>query len=224
MNKNNMKHIYKFASIALLTGIVGLFTHCVPETTKIEAIDAPIKEVQAPKTEGEVLLALEVSSGVKSYEETLYTLSALTGVADTNANVRSVYNDVKVSLPTDSEMKSYLSGHQVALAKLAAEYCNEMINDVTLRQKIWNNANYALTKDVAFKSANPAVREELVTKLIGVFWGPSAAEEDKPELKQELLDLIDDLQEGEVNNTASTGIIVKGVCTAALSSMHVTVK
>ncbi len=228
MNKNNMKHIYKISTIALMTGILGVYMNCeiVPETAKIEAQDSSSAKAPAPKpvptTQGEILQALEVSSGVKSYEEILETYSSLTGIPSNNGNIRNIYeNEVKVSLPTNSEMKSYLSGHQVALSKLAAEYCNEMINNTTLRQQIWTDAKYGQVPATAFSVAG---KDELSQKTMDLFWGPSADAQEKAEMKVVLNDLIDDLIVGETANAATTVRVAKGICTAALASMHVTAK
>jgi hypothetical protein len=224
MNKNNMKHIYKITTIALITGVLGTYTQCVPETKieSTESVSAAPSPVKPPLTDpGEIIQALEVSSGVKNYEELLVTYSELTGIPATTGSIRAIYDDVKVSLPTDSEMKSYLSGHQVAVSKLAAEYCNEMVNNTGLRLPLFSAASYAKTSTLAF---NQAGKDELNNNAMNLFWGPSASPDEKLEMKDILDDLIDDLLIGEPNSTATTLRVVKSVCTATLASMHVTAK
>jgi hypothetical protein len=223
MNNKNMKQIYKLVTVGLLTSVLGVYTQCIPETSKIDAQEgyrAPSSN-NGPKDEGEILQALEVSVGVKNYEELNVTYEVLTGVSASTPAVRDAYNEMKVSLPTDSEMKSYLSGHQVAAARLAAEYCNAMVNDQTLRQRIWTNANYAMTLNNAF---NQTRMDELSTKLMDVFWGPAAGQSEKDEMRLVLNDLMADLMVGEANTQALTSTVVKSLCTAVLSSMHVIAK
>ena len=60
-------------------------------------------------------------------------MAAVTGVSTTNANIKSTYDTIKQQLPAVENIRGFLSAHQVAVAQLAIDYCNELVEDPTLR-------------------------------------------------------------------------------------------
>lgn len=83
--------------------------------------------------------------GVKNYEQINMTMAELTGVSPADTNVARVYAEVEMQLPNDNSIKSFSSAHQVAITKLAAEYCNALVDNGTLRTAVWPSFNFSGT-------------------------------------------------------------------------------
>ena len=66
--------------------------------------------------------------GVKTFAQVNATLSALTGVPTTDANVSATYLAVQQQLPPIPTIEAFSSANQVGIAQLAIQYCNEMVN------------------------------------------------------------------------------------------------
>ncbi len=66
--------------------------------------------------------------GVKTFAQVNATLSALTGVPTTDANVSATYLAVQQQLPPIPTLEAFSSANQVGIAQLAIQYCNEMVN------------------------------------------------------------------------------------------------
>ena len=67
--------------------------------------------------------------GVRTFDEINATLSAITGVSPEETNVDMTFQSLRQSLPTIESPEAFLSSHQVAIAQLAIEYCNALIED-----------------------------------------------------------------------------------------------
>ena len=67
--------------------------------------------------------------GVKTFAQINSTLSALTGVPTTDANVTATYQAVQQQLPPTPTLEAFSSANQVGIAQLAIQYCNEMVNN-----------------------------------------------------------------------------------------------
>ncbi len=106
-------------------------------------------------------------------------MSAMTGVPVTNPNVADTYNRVREQLPTVENIEGFLSSHQVGAAQLAIEYCNELVNDGTLRAAYFPGFNFGASAATAFDS--PAERAQVTSPLIaravgtGIATQPAAA-------------------------------------------------
>jgi hypothetical protein len=236
--KNNHKLIVKITVVVLLITMLVAFTQCAPNskqiggTTKTASKTAtnlytPPPLVQENLDEGQIINQAQVSEGIKSHEQILGTMSELTGVSIMNASVKGVYDQVATTLPTDNDIKVFLPPHQLAITKLAAEYCKVLIDTTTiptgktisLRAQIWPTFNFGALPAAAFTESN---REVLIEEVIEAFWGGVTSAEEKAAAIDELHQLIDDLLLNEPSTTATTRNIVKGVCTSVLASAHVT--
>lgn len=223
--KINKRIVYKFISATLLILLVGVFTQCIATNTEQvgnSSSSSSSNNHVAPTDPGQVIHNTEVSEGIKSHEQIFYTMSALTGVPVTNNEVRNVYNQVSTSLPTDNDLKVFLPPHQLAITKLAAEFCNSLVENQTLRQAIWPNYS-AFGSTVARGSLSAPNREIIIQGVVDAFWGGVISEDELYAAEEDLDLLISDLLVGE--NTADAAVtrnVIKGVCTVALSSAHVT--
>ncbi|HEY2676803.1 MAG TPA: LamG domain-containing protein [Steroidobacteraceae bacterium] len=67
--------------------------------------------------------------GVRTFAQINSTLSRLTTVPATDANVVSTYQAVQQQLPPSATLEGFSSANQVGVAQLAVQYCNEMVNN-----------------------------------------------------------------------------------------------
>ena len=145
-----------------------------------------------------------------------------------NGSVKAVYDQVATSLPTDNDLKVFLPPHQLAITKLAAEFCKVLVDTSTvprgqlvlLRSVIWPTINFTAIPSVSLSMAN---RDVIIENVIEAFWGGVITVDEKSMAEQDLHQLIEDLLQGEnLNQATTTRNVIKGVCTVVLSSAHVT--
>ncbi len=221
----NNKH-YKIAVIALLTIVVGAFTHCVQNSpiggSSSSSSRAPSSAPVVAPTPEQVLNQAQVEVGLKNFEQINYTFAELTGVPVSNGSVASTYSAVEPTLPGDNEVKVLQSSNQVAIIRLAAEYCNQLVT----------NGTFTVNKDTIFGAgvfnlAPQAVNKQIViNRITNAFWGEGII--DPVELdfaRLELIDVYDDIvfMDAAPTATATTSKALRGACTAALSSAYVTI-
>lgn len=211
--KINQRSFIKLSTIGLL-----LFLNaCGNSSSKSKSQNPPLTGVTL-KSEGQLINEMQVSVGMKSHEQIYNTMSELTGVSMTGS-VKNIYDQVTTSLPTDNDIKIFLPSHQLAITKLAAEFCKVLLDSATLRIVIWPTLNFTANPDTVL---NMAGRNLLIEEMLQAFWGGVTLPDEKIQAGNELHQLIDDLLEGEANNQVTTRNIAKGVCTSALASAHVT--
>lgn len=66
--------------------------------------------------------------GMRTFEEIDATMSRLTGVPRTNAAVSDTYQRIRQQLPAKENLGTFVTANQVAVAQLAIEYCNSMVD------------------------------------------------------------------------------------------------
>jgi hypothetical protein len=231
----NKKNFQKACALGLATLMLGVFTHCVSESpsnssssSRNPSSESSTSTDSTSKPSG--VAAVTVSTGVKNHEQLLHTMAAVTGIPANNTAVLTVYNQVAATLPTTNDVKSLLAPNNVAIVKLAAEFCNQLIeggSGGTARTAIYNTAipdgpgviNFAsVTRDQLLAS-----NLSFVQRTVDAFWGGIISESDLLDAEAELTDLLIDLASEEAtNNNAAAKKVAKGVCTAVLSSAYVT--
>lgn len=181
----------------------------LPEGLVMPAMNTPVKDTE--------MATLEV--GVKNFEQINVTMSQLTGVPVTEASVVTVYNDITTQLPSDNNVKNFLPSMQVAITKLATEYCDRLVETDAYRVQIWPSINFAQGPTQTLTSVNKVA---LINQTVDRFLGPVDASLIDG-AKSELLSLYDTLLAGEtLTASATTKKVVKGICVASLSSAYVT--
>ncbi|MEZ5500142.1 MAG: LamG domain-containing protein [Steroidobacteraceae bacterium] len=161
--------------------------------------------------------------GLRTFDEINKTFSNITSVPVTNANVAQTYNLVKQALPSTEQLGTFGASQQTALAQLAIEYCNELVDDGTLRGGFFPGLNLNTTANTYFASqANrDLVIDPLIERVVGQFAGsaelgtqPSAAE-----VRTEINDLIAKLTAGAAGGQSGrTAVVAKASCAAVLGS------
>lgn len=215
MNKTTL---YKISSTALLIMMVAIFTQCMGTNTK--QVGSGHSTAPTPtKDMGQIINEMQVAEGMKSYEQIFHTFSTLTGVPVTQNDVRNAFNQVVTSLPTDNDIKVFLPSHQLAITKLASEFCQQLVETEALRTVMWPGfAGYGANPDVGLSSGNRAL---IIDKTIDNFWGGMVSDVERQKVGDEYQILMNELLMGEPVNSQTTRNVIKGVCTSALSSAHV---
>ena len=157
-------------------------------------------------------------------------MAEVTGVSSASANIKTTFDTIKQQLPAVENIQGFLSAHQVAVAQLAIDYCNELVEDPTLRTNFFGsgidfNANVA----TAFGSGDSVQKNQLVDALFNNVVGSSLGTQPlSSDVKGELIgptatnanNLFDRLTAAcpAGCDAVRTRTIVKAMCTAVLGS------
>ena len=165
--------------------------------------------------------------GLKTFDEINATFAAVTGVDPNQVDVDMTYQELRQSLPAVEDINTFLSSHQVAVAQLAIEYCNALINDTTARSAYFPGFNFGAPAATAFGGAG---RDAFVDPLIANIVGNSrtgtqvATQPSFTVVYNELAAAVtdgsrpDNLVDRLIAGGSNTVAISKGVCAATLGS------
>lgn len=158
--------------------------------------------------------------GLRNFGEINATMSSITGVATTNSAVRATYTTIEQQLPTNENIESFLSSHQMAITQLAISYCNVLIEDSSLTELTLPSFDDSQGPSFAF---NTAGRASHITELYDTFIG-AADLADQPsradfstEIQNLFTRLIDDCDTCN-DDSERTKTIAKSTCAAAIGS------
>jgi len=170
--------------------------------------------------------------GLKTFDEIDATYSAVTGVDRMNfVNVDMTFQELRQSLPAVSDINTFLSSHQVAIAQLAIAYCDAMIGsnaspnpDAATK---FLGFSFGAAPDTAFSVANRSLYvNNLINDIMGtglasqpalaVVYGELASTPGDGVRPDNLIDRLLNPPPGAV--ASDTRAISKGVCAAMLGS------
>jgi len=163
------------------------------------------------------------TNGMRDFARVNETMGELTGVDP--VETEAVYRDLEQQLPSDYDARAFVSSHQVGISKLALEYCDAMVEDPTLRDAFFGTG-FAFDQDpsVAFAGGSAEITAPLVDRMMGE---GLLSQPDVAAIETEIDALIGNLMATcdatECAGGARTRNIVKGACTAMLSSAAVMV-
>lgn len=168
----------------------------------------------------------EPDIGLRNFAEISASMSVITGVPVTNANVAATFNTVKQQLPTSSAVETFVSAQQMAVAQMAIEYCSELVDNTGLRNGFFPGfvSNFDLGVSTAFDTSTErdGVIDPIFDNVVGANMG---SQPDEAAMKAELDDLIQILAARHSGDPASqTQNIVKATCAAALGSAAILVQ
>ncbi len=157
--------------------------------------------------------------GIRNFRQINDTMAALTGVPRTTTAVATAYATLETQLPDNNDIRTFAGSHQVAISKLAVEYCDAMVESPTLSVAAIPGFNFAALPAAAFNAAG----KDLVAKsLLAKFWGTGLeSNPNEAETLTMLAALIDDTVAGKAATAQITKNVVKGICTALLSTGQV---
>lgn len=104
--------------------------------------------------------------GLRTFDEINATMSAITGVSTTNSLVNTTFTTVKQQLPTVEAIGGFLSAHQVAVAQLAVGYCDQLVEDATLRGSFFGGFNFSADVATAFGAGDSAQKNSIIDALV----------------------------------------------------------
>jgi len=156
--------------------------------------------------------------GVRTFDAINATMASLTGV---NPNtVKAKYDGIRQSLPAVNDIQAFLSSHQTSIAQLAFTYCKAMMDDSTLRTKMFGSlpSNLSTTpNDVSHGSIiNP-----LINNMITDDDSQPAAIDISSSLDQLIVDLC---PSNSCNTSARVQTVAIAACGAVLGSAITTVE
>jgi hypothetical protein len=160
--------------------------------------------------------------GFRDFDRVNETMARLTGVDPLSSGVRDTFDELQQALPPTYDLRSFLSSHQVSIAKLALEYCDAMVESDSLRQSFFGSGfDFDAPPPDAGDAEWDVVIDALYDQMIGSNLGvqPSQAE-----FSGLMRDLISDLTAVCGTSTCDaerTRTVVKAACAAVLSSAPV---
>ena len=166
----------------------------------------------------------ESDVGLRTFDELNATLSQITGVPPTNTRVAATYDTVKQSLPSLEKLGAFGASQQTALAQLAIQYCNQMVETPALRNAFFGaslNPTASATSSFGSKDTPNIVNRDIVIGALlqkgvntGLQWNP-----DDTVISKELDNLINTLVAGPTGSASGgTGTVMKATCGAVLGS------
>jgi hypothetical protein len=178
------------------------------------------------------LAALGVKNHLQIYESmwaatALETITSLPRSDGTFSSIRNFYNSAKPILPTNNDIKSFTPSHRLTISNLAWEFCDRALELSVVRAHWFSGTIFAeMNNNTLHRPSeilvNPNQRELLATRLLHQLWGEEiVASPHRSQAVSELANLAADLMVGASADAQSSRSIVKGVCTAALSSAAV---
>ncbi|MCB1844880.1 MAG: hypothetical protein KDI09_18090, partial [Halioglobus sp.] len=161
--------------------------------------------------------------GVRTFDEINATMATVTGVDPTSPAVAMTYQNLRQSLPAIATLRTFLSSHQVAIAQLAIEYCNALVEGPGAAS-YFPGFNFNQAPAAAYSGANRnLVIDPLVDRMMGI---GIQTQPDFTAVRDELGyvssdgarpdNLVDRLLVSADN--PNTRAIAKGVCAAVLGS------
>jgi hypothetical protein len=182
--------------------------------------------------------------GLRSFEEIYASMAAMTGVdpylAQFSAVKDTYYDDtlqkgVKQQMPTVENINGFLAAHQMAVAQLAIQFCDALVEDSTLRGNFFGSFSFDQNVATAFGSGDSSQKNQIVNALYDKMMGyPDAGSvtlSDMPtraEVKAELIgpaatnanNLFDRLTASCPTgcDASRTRAVVKAMCTSTLGS------
>jgi len=181
-------------------------------------------------TENDILPAAK-RVGVRTFDEINATFAAVTGVSPEENNVDTTFQNLRQSMPAIEDPQAFLSSHQVAIAQLAFEYCNALMEDrgTISTATMFPTFNFGAQPATAF-----ANRDALITPLVDRVMGIAIqSQPDFTDVRDELGYVVANGGTGQPENLidrmiaanpnplepqADTRGIAKGACGAVLGS------
>jgi hypothetical protein len=168
--------------------------------------------------------------GVRTFDEISATMAELTNVSQLDAGVSGTFDTIRQSLPATENIEAVLGSHQVAIAQLAIEYCNALIENrgATTRELMFPGFDFNAPPGTAYGGVSKNLLiDPLLNRVLGLT--QLAHQPDKNAVRTELTQMIDGIpgdatrpgllnSPGATNDAARTRNIAKAVCSAVIGS------
>jgi len=154
--------------------------------------------------------------GVKTFAQVNATLSALTGVPTSNANVVATYQAVQQQLPPTPTLESFSAANQVGVAQLAIQYCNVAVNTPALQSQLFgvSLSPSQFTTQAGINAVTSALAQRVLGS--GLNSSPPASS-----VTNELSSLIGQLcQTNSCTTSTGTNAVAAAACATAFGSSN----
>jgi hypothetical protein len=163
--------------------------------------------------------------GIRDYARIRESMADITNVDPLLPAIDAVFAELEQQLPSEYDVRSFVSSHQVGIAKLALEFCDALVESTTLRQQFFGTFPFT-TEPVAVFGApgtpNATNRNQIADALYDRTLGTGlVAQPSRNDTRADLSSLVDGLVTQCVStpcNAERTRTIVKSECTAVLAS------
>jgi len=160
--------------------------------------------------------------GVRTFDEINATMAEITGVDPTTPSIRSLYADVRQSLPATSDIQAFLASHQSSVAQLAIQYCHVMTDNPSLRAAFYSTFTFPSTLNGT--SAGP-LYDDVIEKVMGSNLATQPlASEVRTELEDNVIENDSVCGASGCTTSAQVVLAAKAVCAAVLGSAVTLVK
>ena len=107
--------------------------------------------------------------GVRTFDEINATMAKVTGVSPEEMNVDMTFQSLRQSMPAIEAPEAFLSSHQVAIAQLAIEYCNALVEDrgTITAGNYFPGFNFGAAPATAFANRD-ALINPLIDNMMGI--------------------------------------------------------
>jgi hypothetical protein len=155
--------------------------------------------------------------GVRDFARIRETMATVTGVSSLVPDIDATFGELEQQLPSEFEVRSFVSSHQVGIAKLSVEYCDALVDNTGLRDAFFGAFPWTTVPETVF--ADPARRTQVADALYNRMYGTGlAGQPTLADTRAEVSSMIDGLLVSCPCAASRTPVIVKGACTAVLSS------
>jgi hypothetical protein len=163
--------------------------------------------------------------GMRNFAEINASMSAVTGVPINNSEVKAAFEQLKQQLPSVTNMGGFLASNQMAVTQMAIKYCDQLVENQTLRDNYFSGFDFSQNAASAFTTQD---RNLVLTPLTNRMLGTSLSDQpNNTNVIDELDSLITRLTNcsgGKVCDANYTKTIVKAVCAGALGSAAITMQ
>ncbi|GAC15546.1 LamG domain-containing protein [Aliiglaciecola lipolytica] len=164
-------------------------------------------------------LAPQAEIGVRNFAEINASLSVITGVPTSNSEVKAAFEKLKQQLPSVTNIDGYLASNQMAVTQMAIKYCDQLVENTSLRNNYFSGFDFSQAADSAFFEQD---RNLVITPLLDRVIGEGVATQpQRDQVSGELNNLIDTLTDCSGNKVCDanyTQTIVKATCAATIGS------
>jgi hypothetical protein len=185
---------------------------------------SPIADVPAspPPTPGVVPASPGI--GIRDFSEINDSMAELTGVPVTNTTVNATFQEILQQLPSNNDVRSFVSAQQVGISRLALDYCDQLIENTGLRTALFGSGfDWTQPANTAFSTAGQRdmLINPLSTRMLGTGLGNQPTATDVRPLLDTLIDQLTAGCTAASCPASQTRNVGKGVCAAVLSSAAV---
>jgi hypothetical protein len=166
--------------------------------------------------------------GVRNFERIRETMAALTGVDPNAAGPLATFDELRQQLPGTTDLRSFSASQQVAISKLALEFCDVLVESPGLRDAFFgSNPPFPFGSPAAAAFGSAANRDRVIDTLVDRMLGVSVANQpSRAEVRPILDELTTTLVAGCDAATCGpdrTRNVTKALCSAVLASAAVSV-